>query len=296
MKICTIAQMIWLVGALACSGSAAASPAVAAKSFRISAVQENQVWIEGGLIDGLEQGMAGEIAYEISIAGQKKRIIPAKVRLSKVEDRESIGMLLEQSGIINVGYSAQFVPKASMDLLLVFNRRASESYSAKDFRLAKEYYQRILGVVPGDAFALQKIKDCDSQLEKQEVLMRERRNIPYYREVIRDSLKSDDPENLKLAQGYVEKILSLEPEDEETLKNKEKLVQLTTKKIAPVAPLVPAPKPPAPAPAQASMPPAKPVPVIDESSSHKPAPAIEPPPGCQGPRSVGHQSPHRMEG
>jgi len=37
------------------SGISAAMPAGLSKRFRISAVQEDQVWIEGGLIDGLEQ-------------------------------------------------------------------------------------------------------------------------------------------------------------------------------------------------------------------------------------------------
>jgi formylglycine-generating enzyme required for sulfatase activity len=277
MSILKIARMIWLAGALTCSSLAAGTPAVSARSFRISAIQENQVWIEGGLIDGLEEGMAGEIAYEISVAGQKKRIIPAKVRLSKVEDRESIGTLVEQSGTINVGYTAQFVPKASSDLLLVFNKRASDAYTAKDYKLSEEYYQRILGILPGDAFALQKIKDCDAQIEKQDALMRERRSIPYYRVVIQTSLKSDDPESLKLAQAYVEKILSLEPQDEESLKNKEKLVRLASKKASPAppaAPVVAVQTPPAPAFAQAALPPSKPVATVDESSSRQAVPPV----------------------
>jgi formylglycine-generating enzyme required for sulfatase activity len=289
MSIFKIARMIWLAGALTCSGFAAGAPAVSAKSFRISAVQENQVWIEGGLIDGLEEGMAGEIAYEISVAGQKKRIIPAKVRLSKVEDRESIGTLLEQSGTINVGYTAQFVPKASSDLLLVFNRRASDAYTSKDFRLSKEYYQRILGILPGDAFALQKIKDCEAQLEKQDALMRERRSIPYYREVIRTSLKSEDPDSLSLARTYLEKILTLEPQDDESLKNKEKLAQLDSKKAAPappaspVVPVVAAQNLPAPAPVQVSLPPAKPAAVADESRNRNAAPPVQAQPESQAP-------------
>jgi formylglycine-generating enzyme required for sulfatase activity len=271
MSILKIALMIWLAGVLTCSGLTAGTSAAEAKSFRISAVQENQVWIEGGLIDGLEEGMAGEIAYEISVAGQKKRIVPAKARLSKVEDRESIGILVEQSGTVNVGYAAQFVPKASSELLLVFNRHASDAYTAKDFRLSKEYYQRILGILPGDAFALQKIKDCDAQLEKQDALMRERRSIPYYREVVRTSLKSDDAENVKLAQIYVEKILSLEPQDEESLKNKAALAQLAARKAAPA---VAAQTAPAPAPAQIAVPPSKPVSTVDESTSRKTAPPV----------------------
>jgi len=91
-----------------------------AKKFRISAVQENQVWIEGGLIDGLDPGMEGDIGYEITVMGQQKRIVPAKVRLSKVEDTESIGFLYEASGIVNIGYTAQFIPKLSNERLLFF--------------------------------------------------------------------------------------------------------------------------------------------------------------------------------
>jgi formylglycine-generating enzyme required for sulfatase activity len=207
------------------------------KKFRISAVQENQVWIEGGLIDGLGQGMEGEIGYEITVAGQKKRIIPAKVRLSKVEDRESVGILFDLSGIINVGYDAQFIPKPSSELLLFFNGRASESYAAKDFKLAQRYYQRILEILPGDAFATHQLKDCEAQLEKQDALMRERRNIPYYREVIRASLASDNPESRKLAQDYIGKILSIEPQDAETLENREKLAQLLPKPALPAPPV-----------------------------------------------------------
>ena len=218
------------------SGISAAMPAGLSKRFRISAVQENQVWIEGGLIDGLEQGMEGEIGYEIMVAGQKKRIIPAKVRLSKVDDRESVGILFEMSGIINVGYAAQFIPKPSSELLLFFNGRASESYAAKDFKLAQRYYQRILEILPGDAFAMHQLKDCEVQLEKQDALMRERRNIPYYREVIRASMASDNPERRKLAQDYIGKILSIEPEDAETLKNREKLAQLLPTPALPVPP------------------------------------------------------------
>jgi len=105
-------------------GSFVAVPADPAKKFRVSAVQENQVWIEGGLADGLEQGMEGEIGYEILVAGQKKRILPAKVRLSRVEDQESIGTLYEVSGIINIGYTAQFIPKPSSELLVFLNKRA----------------------------------------------------------------------------------------------------------------------------------------------------------------------------
>ena len=196
------------------------------KSFHVSAVQESQVWIEGGLLDGLQEEMEGEIFYEISIAGQKKRIVPAKVRLSKVDDRQSIGTLHEQTGIVNLGYAASFVPKPAGDLLTLFNLRALDTYTAKDFALAKAYYQRILEALPGDPFATQKTKDCDSQLEKLAALARERRNVPYYRQVIRTSLESNDPEGARLAQSYVDKILAVLPGDSDALKFKDQIAKL----------------------------------------------------------------------
>jgi formylglycine-generating enzyme required for sulfatase activity len=225
MRINEITRIQCVIGMLLCFRLTAGFSADLNKGFRISAVQENQIWIEGGLLDGLAQGMEGEIRYEISIAGQKKRIVPAKVRLSKTEDRESIGILYEQVGIINIGYSACFSPKPAGDLLLFLNKRASEAYVGKDFKLAQQYYQRILEVLPDDAFARQKIKDCESQIEKLSALLQERNNIPYYREVIRVSFQSGDPESLKLAQTYLNKILAAEPEDAESLKLKEKLAQ-----------------------------------------------------------------------
>ena len=216
-----------------CAGPAATRTPETAKQFRISAVQENQVWIEGGLIDGLDQEMEGEIAYEISVAGQRKRIIPAKVRLTKVEDRDSIGLLYELSGVVNIGYSAQFTPKQLNELLLPFNSRASASYAGKDFNLAMEYYQRILQILPNDAFATNRVKDCRTQLEKQDAVMRERRNIPYYRDVIRVSLESDSVENRTLAGDYIAKILSIDPEDQEALKFKEALSRPASSAVEP---------------------------------------------------------------
>lgn len=220
-------------------GLGRAAAAGSAKDFRISAVQDTEIWIEGGLLDGLEQGMDGEVCYEISVMGQKKRIVPAKVRLSKVEDRQSVGTLREQSGIINIGYSASFVEKPASDLLLLFNKRASEAYAAKDFRLAEQYYHRILEVLPGDAFASQKIRDCEVQAERLNELERERRNIPYYREVIRTSLDAKDPESLKIARSYVEKILLIEPEDMESRKIKEQLTKLASESVQAAPPPVP---------------------------------------------------------
>ena len=64
MKTITITAILFLIAGLQTTP----------KDFRVSAVQESQVWIEGGLLDGLEEGMQGEIFYEISIAGQKKRL------------------------------------------------------------------------------------------------------------------------------------------------------------------------------------------------------------------------------
>lgn len=223
MRMHGTARIQCVIGILISFSLGSAVSADAAKGFRISAVQDNQVWIEGGLIDGLGAGLEGKICYEIRIAGQKKRITPAKIRLIKAEDNESIGILYDQLGIINVGYSAYFVPKPANDLLLLFNERATKSYAEKDFRLAKQYYQRILDVLPGDPFATQKIKDCEAQIEEQDAVRRERRNIPYYREVIRTAIDSGDPDSLKLAQTYVNKILAVDSEDDEALKLKEKL-------------------------------------------------------------------------
>jgi formylglycine-generating enzyme required for sulfatase activity len=227
-----------------------AAPAVAAKTFRVSAIQESQVWIEGGMLDGLEQGMDGEVSYEIMISGQKKRIVPAKVRLTKVEDHQSVGNLREQSGIVNIGYSASFAERPVSDLLLVFNRRASESYSGKDFSLAQQYYRKILLVLPGDAFALQKIQECGEQIDKLNALSRERLNIPYYRQVIRTLLNSSNPESLKLAQTYADKILLLEPSDPESVEIKNRAISpasesvTETAKAKPEPPVSPTPTPP----------------------------------------------------
>jgi formylglycine-generating enzyme required for sulfatase activity len=233
-------RAISLTGVLVfCLSPASVRSAESAKRFRVSAVQENQVWIEGGWIDGLEQGMEGDIGYEISVVGQKKRIIPAKVRLTKIEDSASIGVLYEMSGIVNIGYTAQFIPKPASDLLVFFNSRAAASYAGREFRLSMQYYQRILEILPGDAYAAHRIKDCELQLEKQEALARERRNLPYYREAIRASLESDIPEDRTLAAEYIEKILSIEPEDADTLKFKEKLAQLAARPAVPTAAIIP---------------------------------------------------------
>jgi formylglycine-generating enzyme required for sulfatase activity len=228
-------------GWLACcivlwAGLETANSADPSRTFRISAVQENQVWIEGGLLDGLEQGMEGEIYFEISVSGQKKRIVAAKVHLSRVEDHESTGILKEQSGTINVGYRASFAKKAASDLLLQYNKRASESYAAKDYSLAEQYYRRILELVPGDAFAAQKIRDCETQIRKIQALAIERRNVPYYREVIRTSLNANNPESRELARVYAEKILLVEPGDPESLKVREKLTQIASEAASSVPP------------------------------------------------------------
>ncbi len=216
------------------------------KKFRVSAVQENQVWIEGGLIDGLEEGMEGDIAYEITVMGQQKRIIPAKVRLSKVEDTDSVGILYEASGVVNIGYTAQFTPKLSSERLLFFNARASASYEAGDFKLARQYYQRILEILPGDAFAARRVEECAAQLEKQDAQMRERLNIPYYREVIRASIGKLDADSINLAGAYVDKILSIEPGDAEALHFKAKLAQLNSRQATPESAAAAAPPTPAP--------------------------------------------------
>src|SRR5688572_25478083 len=103
MKVLVIAAV-----AMFCSLSSAAEQA---KSFRVSAVQADRVWIEGGLLDGLQEGIDGVIYYEISVLGQKKRIVPARVRLLSIQDRQSIGTLTSQTGIINVGYHASLSPR-----------------------------------------------------------------------------------------------------------------------------------------------------------------------------------------
>lgn len=203
--------------------SIAALPAGQSRSFRVSAVQESQVWIEGGLLDGLEEGMEGDVYYEITIAGQKKRIVPAKARLYTVHDRYSVATLREQTGIVNVGGNVSLVPKAASDLLTLFNARALEAFSSKDYSLAKAYYGRILEALPGDPFATQKIRDCDTQLEKLAALARERRNVPYYKQVIQTSLDSKDPESARLALSYIDKILAVLPGDAETMAFKTRL-------------------------------------------------------------------------
>jgi len=191
------------------------------KDFRVSAVQESQVWIEGGLLDGLEEGMQGEIFYEISIAGQKKRIVPARMTLLKVDDRQSVGTLKDQTGIINIGYHASIVPRPPGDMLTLFQTRAVEAYAGKDFNLAKQFYQRILEALPADPFATQKIKECDAQVEKLAAIQRERKNIPYYKQVIQASMETKDEESIKLGLAYADKILSVAPGDPEALKYKE---------------------------------------------------------------------------
>lgn len=237
MRLPKIAHIHFTALVLVCFGLDSAFPAGSARNFRISAVQEMQIWIEGGLLDGLEQGMEGEVCYEIFIAGQKKRIVPAKVRLVKVEDREAVGALREQSGTVNIGYNASFVERPANAHLLLFNKRASESYASGNFKLAQQYYRRILDILPGDVFASQKIKDCEAQLEKLNALERERQNIPYYREVIRASLDANSPESLKLVQTYSEKILAVEPGDPEAIKAKDRLHQLASASAAkPVQP------------------------------------------------------------
>jgi formylglycine-generating enzyme required for sulfatase activity len=247
-----------------------------AKKFRISAVQENQVWIEGGLIDGLDPGMEGDIGYEITVMGQQKRIVPAKVRLSKVEDTESIGFLYEASGIVNIGYTAQFIPKLSNERLLFFNTRASAFYEAGDFKLARQYYQRILEILPGDAFAARRVKDCETQLEAQDALMRERRNIPYYREVIRASMEQSDADSRRLAGDYIDKILSVEPEDAEALNFRAKLAQLNSHQTTSEPPDAVSP-PSAPATRETAAAFGKSIePAIPETAGPKPTPSATP--------------------
>ena len=191
------------------------------KGFRISAVQESQVWIEGGLLDGLEEGMQGEVFYEITIAGQAKPIIPAKVALFKVEDRQSVGTLKEQTGAVNIGYRVSIVPRPPGDMLTLFQTRAAEAFAGGDFNLARQFYQRILQALPADPFATQKIKECDAQLEKLAAVRREIRNIPYYKQVIKASMASKDEESIKLVLTYADKILAVAPGDPEALKYKD---------------------------------------------------------------------------
>jgi formylglycine-generating enzyme required for sulfatase activity len=195
------------------------------KVYRVSAVQDDQVWIEGGLLDGLVEGIEGEIFYEISIGGLKRRIIPARVRISKVSDKRSIGILSDRSGIVNIGYSAALISKPANDLLALFGARAGEAFAAKDYALSRQYYQNVLDVLPGDPFALKRIKECDAQLEKLAALARERSNVLYYKQAMRMALDSKNPENARLAQGYVEKILAIVPDDAEALRYKTQIEQ-----------------------------------------------------------------------
>jgi formylglycine-generating enzyme required for sulfatase activity len=219
-------RYIKIFGSIGIMLAYAAAGAEQAKNFRVSAVEESQVWIEGGLLDGLQEGMDGEIFYEISVAGQKKRIVPARVRLYKVGDRQSMGTLKEQSGTVNIGYSAALVPRPASEMLTFLQTRATEAYSAKDYNLAKDCYQKILDALPEDPFAAQKIKDCDQQLEKLAALQRERRNVPYYKQVIRASMEEKNESSLKLAQTYIDKILAIAPGDPEAVKLKEEVAAL----------------------------------------------------------------------
>jgi formylglycine-generating enzyme required for sulfatase activity len=191
------------------------------EDFRISAVQENQVWIEGGLLDGLEEGMRGEVFYEITIAGQAKHIVPAKVELYKVEDRQSIGTLKEQTGNVNFGYRVSIVPRPPGDMLTLFQTRATEAFAGGDFNLAKQFYQRILQALPEDPFATHKIKECDVELEKLAAVRREIRNIPYYKQAIKASMESKDEESIELVRTYADKILAVAPDDPEALRYKD---------------------------------------------------------------------------
>lgn len=208
----------------------AAEPAA---HFRVSAVQESQVWIEGGLLDGLEAGMEGEIFYEISVAGRKHRIVPARIRLDKVDDRQSIGSVRNPTGIINVGYHAALVPRPAADLLPLFDGRARAALASGDFLLAKQLYRRILETVPGDPFALQQIRECDRALQRQAELARERRNVPYYRQVVRSYLASKAGD-AALALGYVDKILAVLPGDDEALRFRAEINARLTEPPAPI--------------------------------------------------------------
>jgi formylglycine-generating enzyme required for sulfatase activity len=191
-----------------------------ARDFRISAVQESHVSLEGGLLDGLEEGMQGEIFYAITIAGQTKRIMPATVTLYKVEDHQSMGTLKDQTGSVKIGYYASLVPRFPGDMLTRLQARAVEAFNGKDFNLARQFYQKILEALPDDPFATQKVKECDIQAEKLALLQREIKKIPYYKQVIKTSMAVKNEESVKLVQAYVDKILAVTPEDPDALEYK----------------------------------------------------------------------------
>jgi|GEM_PF-1442494 len=191
------------------------------RDFRISAVQESQVWIEGGLLDGLFEGMQGDVFYEITVAGQSKRIVPARVMLYKVEDRQAIGTLKEQTGTVNVGYRAWISPRSpAADMLTLFQKRARDAFAGGDFNLAKQFYNRILEILPSDPLAALKVKECDAELEKLAALEREKKNLPYYRQAIEASMTEKSGETVKLVLAYVDKILAAAPGDPDALRYK----------------------------------------------------------------------------
>jgi formylglycine-generating enzyme required for sulfatase activity len=190
---------------------------VQARDFRVSAVRESEVTLEGGLLDALEEGMQGEIFYTIAVAGHVKRIVPAKILLSKVEDRQSMGMLRDKTGTVKIGYFASFTPQFPGDMLTKLQGRAVEAFAAKDFSMAKQLYQKILEALPDDPFAKQKIGECDTQIENQVLLQREMKRISYYKQVIRASMAVKDEESIKLVLGYVDKILASAPGDPDAL-------------------------------------------------------------------------------
>jgi formylglycine-generating enzyme required for sulfatase activity len=191
-----------------------------ANDFRVSAVQENQVRLEGGLLDGLEEGLQGEIFYTITVSGQPKSIVPAKITLNKVEDRQSIGLLKEQTGTVNIGYSASFALRFPSDLLTKLQARAAEVFARKDFDLAKQFYHKILASLPDDAFAKQKIKECDAQIEKRVLLQIETQKVPYYKQVITTLMAVKNEESVRLVLDYVDKILAVAPGDQAALEYK----------------------------------------------------------------------------
>ena len=198
--------------------SAPATQDIQETRHRISAVQDDQVWIEGGLLDGLREGMEGSVFYEILVLGKKKRIVPAQVQLIRVEDGQSIGRLIETTGIANVGYHTAFRPEPVHELLPLFLARATRALEAREYRLARRFYSRILEALPNDPYATQMMQQTRVHLEEEAALARERRNAQYYKQVARSFLASSNSDSVVLALQYLDKVIAVLPEDAEAIR------------------------------------------------------------------------------
>ena len=204
--------MVWVLP------SAPATQDIQETRHRISAVQDDQVWIEGGLLDGLREGTEGSVFYEILVLGKKKRIVPAQVQLIRVEDGQSIGRLIETTGIVNVGYHTAFRPEPVHALLSLFLARATRALEAREYRLAHRFYSRILEALPNDPYATQMMQQTQVHLEEEAALARERKNAQYYKQVARSFLDSSDSDSVVLALRYLDKVIAVLPGDAEAVR------------------------------------------------------------------------------